>query len=195
MTIVVVDAAAQNLRSMRNALSKLGFEAQVADRPPDSLPEVVILPGVGAFGHVADILERRGWTAWLKGAVERGARLVGVCLGMQLFFESSEESPGAKGLGLFGGVVRRLKAPKVPHIGWAPVRPADGNSPALPWAYFAHGYVAEPSDPSIVSAWSASGEAFPSVVARGNVVGVQFHPEKSQGPGLDYLKFLVRGRS
>jgi glutamine amidotransferase len=193
VTIAIVDADAGNLRSLGNALATLRLEAKVVAEPPKARPETVILPGVGAFGHVAEVLRRRGWADWLPEALAKGTRVVGICLGMQLLFERSEESPGAAGLGLLSGSVRRLRAPKVPHIGWAPVRPAlDAcGDPGLPWGYFAHGYVAEPSDPSVVTAWARAGEEFPAAVRQENAVGVQFHPEKSQRPGLEYLRFLI----
>jgi glutamine amidotransferase len=183
--IAIVDADAGNLRSLGNALAMLQLEAQVVSEPPKVRPETVILPGVGAFGHVAEALRRRGWAAWLPEALAAGTRVIGICLGMQLLFERSEESPGAAGLRLLRGSVRRLRAPKVPHIGWSPVRPG------LSWAYFAHGYVAEPSDPSVVTAWARAGEVFPAAVRQGNAIGVQFHPEKSQRPGLEYLRLLI----
>ncbi|MBI4565563.1 MAG: imidazole glycerol phosphate synthase subunit HisH [Planctomycetes bacterium] len=184
--ITIVDSGTSNLRSLQNALRRLGWESEVRQAPP-SAASTLILPGVGAFGHAAESLQLNGWHEWLRSAAASGARLVGICLGMQLLFESSEESPGAEGLGILKGRVRRLNARKVPHIGWARLRGVD----ALPWAYFAHSYVAEPADPSIVSGWARYGEEWPAVVRAGNVAGVQFHPEKSQGPGLAYLRTLL----
>jgi glutamine amidotransferase len=193
VTLAIVDADAGNLRSLRNAIAALGLQSRILAEPPETRPNCVILPGVGAFGHVAGVLRERGWADWLPKALGAGTRVVGICLGMQLLFERSEESPGEAGLGILLGSVRRLRAPKVPHIGWAPVRPTSqaSRAPALAWAYFAHGYVAEPTDPSVVTAWSRAGEEIPASVGKGNAVGVQFHPEKSQQPGLDYLRYLV----
>jgi imidazole glycerol-phosphate synthase subunit HisH len=194
--IAVVDAGSGNLRSLCNALRRNGLKPGVFQAPPASPPEVIILPGVGAFGHSADQLQRLGWDRALKDFVSAGSRLVGICLGMQLLFESSEESPGARGLGFLRGTVRRLDASraKVPHIGWESVRFAEAPRAALPWAYFVHSFAVAPEDPSIVRAWAAHGQdEFPAVVSSGRFVGVQFHPEKSQGPGVDYLASLVGG--
>ncbi len=190
--IAIVDCGVGNLRSLANALRTAGFRPEVLDRPPSAPPEAVLLPGVGAFGAAASEIRRRGWEEYLRGFAGDGGRLIGICLGMQLLFESSEESPGARGLGLLKGRVHALRGPKIPHIGWARLRFASGSA-ALPWAYFAHSFVAEPGEGE-VAAWAAYGEEFPAVVRRGNVVGVQFHPEKSQGPGVAFLKNLLDGR-
>lgn len=187
MTIAVVDTGVGNLRSLANALATIEFDSKILSEPPKTRPETVILPGVGAFGHVAESLSRRGWTRWLTEAVESGTRVIGICLGMQLLFERSEESPGSAGLGILRGSVRRLRSAKLPHIGWAPV------PPILAWAYFAHGYVVEPSNPAIVTARARAGEEFPAAVRQGNVVGVQFHPEKSQRHGLLHLREMIGG--
>ncbi|MFI5165432.1 MAG: imidazole glycerol phosphate synthase subunit HisH [Thermoanaerobaculales bacterium] len=196
--VVVVDAGTGNLRSLTNALARLGFAAEVAKVPPAALPETLILPGVGAFGHVAAALGAGGWMDFIPDAVRHGCRLIGICLGMQLLFERSEESPGVCGLGLLKGDVVRLDAAdaKVPHIGWSRLRftrpcPQEGG---LPWAYFVHSYTVRPAGDSVVSGWARHGEReFPASVAADNVVGVQFHPEKSQGPGLAFLANLIAG--
>lgn len=194
--IAVVDSGSGNLRSLCNALCSRGLEPQVLGTPPAERPEVLVLPGVGAFGHAASQLERLGWDCALKDFVAAGSRLVGICLGMQLLFESSEESPGARGLGFLEGDVRRLDGSlgKVPHIGWERLRFETGGEPALEWAYFVHSFAVAPRDPSVVRAWAShGGTEFPAVVSSGRVTGVQFHPEKSQGSGVDYLAGLVGG--
>jgi glutamine amidotransferase len=118
---------------------------------------------------------------------------------MQLLFEASEESPGAEGLGFLQGVIRRLDASraKVPHIGWARLR-FTAAEPAVPkpaWAYFVHSFAAAPEDRSCVTCWVDHGEPFPAVVRQGRLVGVQFHPEKSQGAGVRYLASLLGGEA
>ncbi len=196
--IAVVDAGSGNLRSLCNALRSRGLEPQVLGTPPAERPEVLVLPGVGAFGHAASQLERLGWDRALRDFVAEGSRLLGICLGMQLLFEASEESPGVRGLGLLAGTVRRLDGArgKVPHIGWERVRfetEAETKAgAALAWAYFVHSFAVAPRDPSVVRAWAPhGGHEFPAVVSSGRVTGVQFHPEKSQGPGVDYLTALL----
>ncbi len=157
---------------------------------------MIILPGVGAFGHASRELEARGWFRAIPSFLESGSRLVGICLGMQLLFESSEESPGERGLGLIRGAVRRLdeERGKIPHIGWARIRFEVKTSEPLLWAYFVHSYAAVPENPGVVEGWAERGGGeFPAVVRAGRAVGVQFHPEKSQGPGLAYLASLVGG--
>lgn len=197
--VTVVDTGSGNLRSLANALRRLGREAEVRRTPPASHGGAVILPGVGAFGAAARALEEGGWFPFLRAQVERGLPLVGICLGMQLLFEGSEESPGARGLGLLAGAVGRLdpRADRVPHIRWARLEPAggEGGGERPEWAYFVHSYAARPLDPEVVRVWARHGGVpFPAVVGRGSVVGVQFHPEKSQGPGVAYLGALLGGR-
>ncbi len=196
--ICVVDSGSGNLRSLCNGLRAVGLAPRVVLEPPAKAPEVLVLPGVGAFGHAAAALEARGWGEAIPAYLEAGSTLVGICLGMQLLFESSEESPGARGLGLLPGTVRRLDASlsKVPHIGWERLRFKPGKERPLPWAYFVHSYVVVPADPRVVEVWARhGGREFPAAVRSGKVAGVQFHPEKSQGPGLAYLAALMGGAS
>jgi len=187
----IVDAGTGNLRSLANALQAVGRKPEVRRTPGPPYPRAVVLPGVGAFGHAVQNLEERGWIGFLRRWAEEGRPLLGICLGMQLLFETSEESPGARGLGLLAGQVRRLgeKAPRLPHTGWAPLRGAAAGSPEaeVGWAYFVHSYVAEPRNPFVVAATAEYGEVFPAVVRSGSVTGVQFHPEKSQRGGLRLL--------
>jgi glutamine amidotransferase len=169
--------------------------------------ERVVVPGQGAFGEAASALRP---DAPLGGAIVEGIRAgkpyLGICLGMQVLFESSEESPGHPGFGVFKGAVRRLPADatdatgrrvKVPHIGWAQIA-LRGWQPVLEtpsgdtWFYFVHSYHAAPVDKSLIVAVAAFGNApVTAAVARDNVIGVQFHPEKSQGAGLELLKNFV----
>jgi glutamine amidotransferase len=194
--ICIIDSGTGNLHSLSNGLRSMGMEVEVITDPPRERPEVLLLPGVGAFGHASAELERRGWDRAIKGFVLAGSRLVGICLGMQLLFHASEEGPGARGLGLLPGTVRRLDASfaKVPHIGWAKVRYSVSSQVELPWAYFVHSFTVSPDDPAIVKAWTTHGARdFPAIVRFGRIAGVQFHPEKSQRPGLEFLAALVRG--
>jgi len=194
--IVIVDSGSGNLRSLCNGLRQSGLEASVMRTPPAEPPEVLFLPGVGAFGHAAGALEDRGWISAIPQFLASGSRLVGICLGMQLLFETSEENPGARGLGLLPGAVRRLdpSRAKVPHMGWARLRFVRPELAPLPWAYFVHSFVAAPESESCVVAWAThGGDEFPAVVRAGRVVGVQCHPEKSQAPGIAFLAALAGG--
>ncbi len=195
--VTIVDMGTGNLRSLANAMSRIGLESRIA-RVPEELPGGgwILLPGVGAFGHAADFLNRQGWTEALQRAVAEGGRLLGICLGMQLLYETSEESPGSRGLGLLRGSVKRLdpSRAKVPHIGWAELRSKpNGDRLEYPrWAYFVHSYAVNAADRETVVSWASHGEAFPAAVRQNRVWGVQFHPEKSQEGGLRFLRSLLR---
>ncbi|MEW5763828.1 MAG: imidazole glycerol phosphate synthase subunit HisH [Acidobacteriota bacterium] len=196
MKVCVVDSGTGNLRSLGNALTLLGVSHETRTEPRGPSPDVILLPGVGSFGHAMGRLDASGWASFLREWASEGGAIVGICLGLQLLFEGSEESPGVQGLGLFAGGVRRLcsRMAKVPHIGWAKLEGAQEGSPEarLEWAYFVHSYAAKPVDARDVPAWARHGEVFPAAVRRGRVAGVQFHPEKSHRAGVAYLGALLR---
>ncbi len=154
---------------------------------------MLVLPGVGAFGQAAS--ETAPFRGEIRSALAEGLPCIGVCLGMQLLLDSSEESAG-EGIGLIGGSVRRISAKRLPQMGWNSVdwdsvaRPSRASLlvPRLEVAYFANSFVASPSDESSVVAWAThEGDRFPSVVRTANTVGIQFHPEKSSRAGVDFL--------
>lgn len=192
--VAVVDHGAGNLVSIRNALTLLGAEPVVALTPADLRgAALVVVPGVGASGPAMERLDRASMSDAIRGAVGDGAWLVGICLGLQLLFETSEED-GARMLGLLEGpVVPIAGAPRLPHIGWnqlEQVRPhalLDGVPDGAP-AYFVHSYVARPADRGVVIAETEHGSRFPSVVARDRIVGFQPHPERSGTDGLRLLR-------
>jgi imidazole glycerol phosphate synthase glutamine amidotransferase subunit len=192
--IGIVDYGAGNLHSVGKALDYLGRAFLVLERP-DQADDVerLILPGVGAFGAAAERLAAAGWMGRLKEWVANDQPLFGICLGMQLLFESSEESPNAEGLGVLPGVCRRLCARKVPQIGWnrAESRREHPLLHAIPGSahfYFVHGFFVEPTGPDVVLAQTRYEEVYASVVGRGRLTGVQFHPEKSGPDGLRLLR-------
>ncbi|MDP2728841.1 MAG: imidazole glycerol phosphate synthase subunit HisH [Dehalococcoidia bacterium] len=189
--IAIVDYGAGNLRSVAKALAKLGYRAGVTS-DPDAVAgaEAVILPGVGAAADAMESLRRLGLVDPLREALAQGKPFFGVCLGLQLLFSASEEGGWHECLGLLPGTVRRLPPGlKVPHIGWNQVRQRGEHSlwkkiPDNSYFYFVHSYYVEPEDSSLVIGETEYGLAFPSVIAQGNMVGTQFHPEKSGDMGL-----------
>lgn len=194
MKTTLFDYGAGNLHSLAKALELAGAVVTIESDPMRALDtELVVLPGVGAFGAAAARLApaRDAWRARLAG----GLPCLGVCLGMQLLYESSEESEG-RGLGMLEGAVTRLAARRVPHMGWNTIE--DAEEPAfhdarLETAYFAHGYACRPARPDDCVAWCRhENDRFPAAVKRGVIVGVQFHPEKSSSPGIAFLAALLR---
>ena len=191
MNLVVFDYGTGNLHSLRKALERQGAAVRIgADL---SHADGLILPGVGAFGAAADRLAPHARS--IRAAASGGLPVLGICLGMQLLLDSSEEGPG-EGLGLVPGRVRRLRAERIPHMGWN--RVAGGDPLIAPFAgerfYFANSFVCDPADRADVGGWTAhEGDRFASVVRRGSVVGTQFHPEKSGAAGLRLLAGWVRG--
>jgi glutamine amidotransferase len=191
LDVAILDYGCGNLHSLAKALRAGGAAPRVVgDAAQAATAGAVVLPGVGAFGAAAERLGRG--IAALRDALAGGLPCLGICLGMQLLFADSEEGAG-RGLATLAGSVRRLRAPRLPHMGWNDVvaaRPDPllaGVEPLV--AYFAHSFVAAPADPAAVVAWTThGGDRFPAVVRRGNSWGVQFHPEKSGAAGLRLLR-------
>lgn len=189
MTAAIADLGVGNLRSIRRALEQVGVAAEVV--PPKDLldAELMVLPGVGAFGAAADALAPIRDD--LADALAAGRPCIGICLGLQLLFEGSQESAG-DGLGVFAGEVRRFPAGrKVPHMGWSPVAVSDGTlADGLdrdPYMYFAHSYHPVPETDEVVAATCEYGVTFAAAVRKDRTIGFQFHPEKSGDAGLAML--------
>ncbi|CAN5623931.1 imidazole glycerol phosphate synthase subunit HisH [soil metagenome] len=183
--IAVLDYGAGNLRSAEKALARAGADAFVtADPDAAAAADALVVPGVGHFGACVRQFRDARLFDLVRGWVDQGRPLLGVCVGMQILYAGSEEDPGAAGLGLVPGRVRRLPpAVRVPHMGWNTVL-ATRDDPVLAGVageqvYFVHSYYAEPGDAGQVVATSDYGPGFPCVVRVGSVVGTQFHPEKS----------------
>ncbi len=195
--VTVVDYGAGNLRSLRAAFERLGTSVTVTSEPDDvETAGVVVVPGVGAAGPAMQRLRAAGLADAIRSAAGRGTHVVGICLGLQLLFDRSEEGD-TECLGLLPGVVRRIDwAGTVPHMGWNDVTPAGGDALAgvLPAVcYFAHTFVAEPADGcDVVATTDLDGRPFASAVARGRVAAVQFHPERSGPAGRALLAALLR---
>jgi len=194
--IAIIDYDAGNLKSVEKALIKVGAEPVVTrDASVILQADKVILPGVGAFGEAMEKLESFGLVETIRKVVEKGTPFLGICLGLQLLFEYSEEKEGCKGLSLLKGGIKRIPdAPglKVPHMGWNSLKVTEDaklfrNLPEDPYVYFVHSYYLQAEEPEIVAATAEYGVTIHASVEKDNIFACQFHPEKSGEIGLAIL--------
>ncbi|MGO9875038.1 MAG: imidazole glycerol phosphate synthase subunit HisH [Acidimicrobiia bacterium] len=198
MTIAVVDYGIGNLRSAEKALQHLGADAgltssaaQIADA------DAVVLPGVGNFGSCMRALRASGLEAVTRAAATDGRPFLGICVGMQMLFDGSDESPDVEGLGVVAGRITRLPAGvRLPQMGWNTLEPRAGarlldGLPEPAWCYFVHTYAPDPNDESVIAAWCDYGRRFAAAIERGSLWATQFHPEKSGAVGLALLANFV----
>ena len=195
--IAIIDYGAGNLHSVKNALDYLGAQSEITgDAQKILTADHVILPGVGSFGDAMDCLNKSKLTEVVKKAADGSRPFLGICLGLHLLFEKSEESPGADGLGIFGGEVKRIPdcGLKIPHMAWNNIALAK-QSRILPendpFVYFVHSYYIEPTDKSIISSYTEYGSKLAVSIEQGNIFAVQFHPEKSGETGLEILRKFI----
>ncbi len=196
--IAIIDYGAGNLRSVVNAVGKLGYRPEVTNSPADLLnARAVILPGVGAAADTMKNLRELGLTGPIQRFVAQGRPFLGVCIGLQVLFTATEEGGEHECLGIIPGRVKKLPAGlKIPHMGWNQVRqkvshPVFKDIPDGANFYFVHSYYVEPDDKSLIAGETEYGVPFCSLIARGNLVATQFHPEKSGEVGLKvYANFL-----
>lgn len=204
--LIIIDYGVGNLRNVWKALEAAGATVTIVNEAAGLAGAAgIVLPGVGAFGDAAANLRRQGFEQPLLDAIAAGVPLLGICVGMQLLFDESEEMGRHAGLGVIPGRVVRfagnVRGPdgrplKVPQIGWNQLHhrgtdPLLAGVPDGAYAYFVHSYYCAPTDPAVVVAHTDYGIAYAAVVRRGNVWGVQFHPEKSQAVGLRILRNFV----
>jgi glutamine amidotransferase len=196
--VALVDYGAGNLRSAARALAAAGSEPVVVTGPEGLRDaEAIVVPGVGAFAPAMARLAAARLIEPMREAARNGVPLIGICLGMQLFYEQSEEGAPTPGLGLLAGTVRRLPpGVKVPHMGWNTLEPRTADPvfealPAQPYVYFVHSYVVAPQESATVVAETEYGVRFPAIVRRGTIWGLQFHPEKSSRTGARLLRNLL----
>ena len=196
MTIAIIDYGMGNLRSVQKGFAQVGYQAEIVQDPAAvEAAAAVVLPGVGAFADAMENLKKADVLGAINRVVESGKPFLGICLGQQLLFESSEEFGHTPGLGIFPGSVKRFPAGalKVPHMGWnqieiqqaSPILEGIPNGSAF---YFVHSYYVQPASQDLAVTLTEYGLQFASVVGRENVFGIQFHPEKSSALGLRILE-------
>ena len=198
--IAIIDYDAGNIKSVEKALNYLGEEA-IITRDHDEIvnSDKVILPGVGAFADAMEKIHRYGLEETIHEVVEKNIPFLGICLGLQLMFESSDEGPGVKGLGLLPGKILRIPKSrdlKIPHMGWNNIKVKEDSRlfkglPENPYVYFVHSYYLQADDEDIVAATTEYGVKIHAAVEKDNIFACQFHPEKSSTVGLQILKNFV----
>ena len=198
--IAIIDYDAGNIKSVEKALLLLGEEVKITDDAQEILSaDKVVLPGVGAFGDAMGNLERRGLVLVIRDTVEKGTPFLGICLGLQLLFERSDEAPGVAGLGILPGEILRIPSKeglKIPHMGWNSLRLEHGGRlfdqvSEQSYVYFVHSYYLKAGEEEIVKASTEYGVHIHASVEKGNVFACQFHPEKSSEVGLRILSNFV----
>ncbi|WP_152656118.1 imidazole glycerol phosphate synthase subunit HisH [Oceanobacillus sp. CFH 90083] len=193
--IAIIDYGAGNIKSLQFALDKLGKTSKLTMDPEEiNQADAIILPGVGAFKDAMEALERDQLDTVLKEEAANGKPILGICLGMQLFYEFSEENGGCKGLGLLSGSVKRISDKvKVPHMGWNIIQSDQpgtllNNLGEEPYVYFVHSYAVDDLEQNTLVASADYGGRVPAIVQDKNITGMQFHPEKSGDVGIALLK-------
>ncbi|MEY3284587.1 MAG: imidazole glycerol phosphate synthase subunit HisH [Acidobacteriota bacterium] len=201
MTIAIIDYGVGNLRSVEKAFTTQGIDAVVTDDPQIlNRADKLVLPGVGAFAACMDGLRRHGFDQLVIEAAAAGTPILGLCVGLQMMFEEGHEFGVHRGLGLMPGrVIRFPEGLHVPHIGWnqvhlrRPDHPVLSHLPDNSFFYFVHSYYVEPTDPACIIGETEYGIRYASICGQGSVLGVQFHPEKSQAAGLNLLRHFAAG--
>lgn len=195
--IAIIDYGAGNLQSVKKALDFIGAESVITDDPETiNACDKILLPGVGSFGDAMASMQAKNLVETVKQNALSGKPFLGICLGLQLLFKESEESPGVKGLGIFKGKIRKFPADmglKIPHIGWNSLEIKQKDTifkdiPENSYVYFVHSYYLEAEEPDTIATVTNYGIDFHSAVGKGNIFATQFHPEKSGDIGLQILK-------
>jgi glutamine amidotransferase len=200
--IAIIDYGMGNIHSVNKALQLYGAQTIITNKPQEiKSADKAVLPGVGAFDDAIQELKKQDLVTYILEYVNNKKPFLGICLGMQLLFQESEEAKKSKGLGIMQGKVKRFKESgglKVPHMGWNQLRKVSADCPLLKgisddsYVYFCHSYYPEPKDKKVNAALTDYGTSFTSMVWQDNIYGVQFHPEKSQAVGLKMLENFVK---
>ena len=195
--IAIIDYGAGNLQSVKKAFDFIGAESVITDNPEIiNACDRILLPGVGSFGDAMDSMHKSGLVETVKQNALSGKPFLGICLGLQLLFEESEESPGVKGLGIFKGKIKKFSSDmglKIPHIGWNSLEIKQNdtlfkNIPENSYVYFVHSYYLHAEDENDIATVTNYGIDFHSAVGKNNIFATQFHPEKSGDVGLQILR-------
>ncbi len=195
--IAIIDYGAGNLQSVKKAFDFIGAESVITDNPETiNACDKILLPGVGSFGDAMDSMNKKGLVETVKQNALSGKPFLGICLGLQLLFEESEESPGVKGLGVFKGKIKKFSQDmglKIPHIGWNSLKIKQKDTlfkgiPENSYVYFVHSYYLHAEDENEIATVTNYGIDFHSAVGKDNVFATQFHPEKSGDVGLRILR-------
>lgn len=199
--IAIIDYGMGNIHSVQKALEFYGAKTIITNKPDEIKDcEKIVLPGVGAFDDAVAELEKQGLVIALTDQIKNKKIFLGICLGMQLLFEESQEASRKKGIGILSGLVKKFENKnglKIPHIGWNQLSKVSDKCPLLKnipvdsYVYFCHSYYAQPKNNSLIAATCNYGDDFTAVVWQDNIYGVQFHPEKSQQIGLKILENFV----
>lgn len=204
-SIAIIDYGAGNLRSVANAIAKLGYQSRITNKPNEVLSaDAVILPGVGAAADTMRSLEETGMSQVIRQLIAEEHPLFAICMGMQVMFQATEEGGRHECLGVVPGTVRKLRTEdKIPHMGWNQVKqriahPIFDAIPDEASFYFVHSYYADPDDSSVVAGTTEYGVSFCSIMVKDNLIATQFHPEKSGEHGLrmyaNFLQMALKGR-
>lgn len=187
---VIVDYEAGNLRSVANMLTFLEVPFEItSDKDKIIKAERIIFPGQGHFGQAMNNLEKKGLVGAIRQACDKGIPFLGICIGLQILFEKSEEAQGVSGLGILEGEVKRFTVGKIPQIGWNKVIPTENNSFIKEdYFYYVNSYYVQPKSTDIISAYTDYNGKFCAAVEKKNIAAVQFHPEKSSNAGLNFFK-------
>lgn len=190
---VIVDYEAGNLRSVANMLTFLDVPFEItSDKDKILNAEKIIFPGQGHFAQAMNNLEKKGLVPVIKECCSKGTPFLGICIGLQILFEKSEEAPNVQGLGIFKGEVKKFTQGKIPQIGWNKVVPTENNSFIEEnYFYYVNSYYVVPEDKNIISAYTDYNGKFCASVQSGSVTAVQFHPEKSSEAGLKFFKSWI----